>query len=150
MPDVRVVAAEFSVSNSRGDSSSAIQCYTSTADAGLRTCSGGQFSIQVGGYLAIQENAAPPLLIEAAHAPRDIRASLAEPPGGKDVVLQLFQSGTAYCTLTIPIGQTISNIIDGKTLTPLQGGSTLRLDVVQVAQASDGSPGRDLTVTVRL
>jgi hypothetical protein len=66
------------------------------------------------------------------------------------VVLQLFQSGTAYCTLTIPIGQTISNIIDGKTLTPLQGGSTLRLDVVQVAQASDGSPGRDLTVTVRL
>lgn len=150
MPDVRVVAAEFSVSNSRGDSSSAIQCYTSTADTGLRTCSGGQFSIQVGGYLAVQQNAAPPLLIEAAHAPRDIRASLAEPSGGKDVVLQLFQSGTAYCTLTIPIGQTVSNIIDGKTLPPLQGGSTLRLDVAQVGQAPDGAPGRDLTVTVRL
>jgi hypothetical protein len=150
MPDVRVVAAEFSVSNSRGDSSSAIQCYTGTANTGLRTCSGGQFSIQVGGYLAIQQNAAPPLFIEAAHAPRDIRASLAEPPGGKDAVLELFQNGSSYCTLTIPTGQTVSNIIDGRMLPPLQGGSTLRLDVVQVGQASEGAPGRDLTVTVRL
>ena len=148
MPDVRVAAAEFFVSNSRGDSASGVQCYASTPDGGLRTCSGGQLSIQVGGYLAVQQNAAPPLLIEATHAPRDIRASVTEAPA-TSVILQLLQNGTPYCDLTIPASQTVSQIIDGKILPPLQSGATLRLDLVQVGQASQGAPGRDLTVTVR-
>lgn len=148
LPDARVAASELFVSNSRGDSPSAVQCYSGTPDTGLRTCSGGQLSIQVGGYLAVQQNAAPPLLVEAAHAPRDIRASVTEAPS-TDVLLQLLQNGIPYCSLTIAAGNFVSNIFDGKTLPPLQSGATLRLDVVQVGQASQGAPGRDLTVTVR-
>jgi hypothetical protein len=148
IPDVRVAVAELFVSNSRGDSASSIQCYAGTPGGGLRTCSGGQLSIQVGGYLAVQQNAAPPLLVEAAHAPRDIRASVTEAPA-TSVVLRLSQNGTKYCDLTIQPNQYVSQIIDGASLPPLQSGATLQLDLVQVGQTSQGAPGRDLTVTVR-
>jgi hypothetical protein len=113
---------------------------------GLRTCSGGQFAIQVGGYLAIQQNAAPPLLVEASHAARDVRASVTEAPQGTPITLRLWQGSTVYTSLTIPTGQTTSNVVDGTTLATLAGGSTVRLDVTAVGQSA---PGRDLTVTIR-
>ncbi len=84
------------------------------------------------------------------HAVRDIRAAVTEAPGATAVVLQLWQDANPYCVLTISPGETVSNIVDGKTLGPLQNGSTLRLDIVQVGQAWQSSPGRDLTVTIRL
>ena len=64
LPDVRVGAAEFFVTNVRGNSPVAAASFGATADQGLRTLAGGQFSIQVEGYLAIQTDAAPPLVIE--------------------------------------------------------------------------------------
>jgi hypothetical protein len=150
VPDVRVIAAQFYVTNSRGNSPASTQLYFATPDGGLRTCSGGQFAMQVGGYLATQQNAAPPLLIEAAHAPRDVRASVTEVPASVPIVLQMWQDSTVYCSLTIPAGQNTSNIVNGRDLPPLKEGAILRLDVTQVALASQGSPGRDLTVTIRL
>ena len=63
LPDVRVGAAdschESARQRSRGD-----YAYGATVDQGLRTLSGGQISIQVEGYLAMQTDAAPPLVME--------------------------------------------------------------------------------------
>jgi hypothetical protein len=150
LPDVRIVAAQFLMTNSRGNGPSTLQAYTNTADGGLRTCSGGQLSLQVGGYLATQQNAAPPLLVEAAHAVRDIRAKVTEAPINTNIVVNLWQNGTPYTSLTIPAGQTTSNIIDGKTLATLQNASTLKMDIVLNVLGTNASPGKDLTVTIRL
>lgn len=150
LPDVRVAASQFYVTNSRGDSTTSVQCYTSLPDGGLRTCSGGQFAIQVGGYLAVQQNAAPPLFVEATHSVRDLRASVSEAPAGTAVLLNLLQSGTVYSQLAIPAGQTASNVVNGVDLPPLREGDAVSLDIVQVGQAQQDSPGRDLTLTIRL
>jgi hypothetical protein len=84
-------------------------------------------------------------LIEAAHAARDVRASITQ-AADQDIKLQLLMGTNQYCTLTIPAGQTVSNIIDGTSLATLQSGSNLQLNVTQVGLAV---PGRDLTVTIR-
>ena len=153
MPDVRVAAAQFFVTNAFGDSEASQQCYTSAPGSGLRTLSGGQFSLQVGGSLASQQNAAPPLLIEASHAVRDVRASANQAPLGYALSIELFQGGLPFCSLTIPSGSTTSEIVDGALLPPLSGGGSLSinlaLNVVQGFQGST-SPGRDLTLTIRL
>jgi hypothetical protein len=146
-PDGRIVASQFTVTNSRGNSRSTTQSYLGQGEpGGLRTCSGGQFAIQVGGYLAVQQNAAPPLMVEASHAARDVRASVTEPPLETPITLTLWQGSKVYTTLTIPAGQTTSNIVDGTTIETLATGSTLRLDVTGVGRSV---PGRDLTVTIR-
>ncbi|MFL6463646.1 MAG: phage tail protein, partial [Bryobacteraceae bacterium] len=69
-PDARISTAEFFVTNSFGNSQVQQVCLTQNGNGGLRTLSGGQFSLQVSGYLATQQNAAPPLIIEASHAVR--------------------------------------------------------------------------------
>ncbi len=78
LPDVRLCASEFFVNNAFGNSQATQQCYTADPDGGLRTLSGGQFSIQVAGYLATQTDAAPPLMVEASHAVRDIRTTVSQ------------------------------------------------------------------------
>jgi hypothetical protein len=150
LPDTRVAGADFFVTNVRGNSPAASASFGGTADQGLRTLSGGQFSIQVEGYLAIQTDAAPPLVIEAAHAARDISAVVAEAPSGGPVQLQLRQGSIVYCTLTIADGATTSNLVDGFGLTPLAAGSLLSLDILSVPSAADTLPGNNLTVTVRI
>jgi hypothetical protein len=116
----------------------------------LRTLSGGQLSIQVDGYLAIQTGAAPPLVIESSYAARDISAVVGEAPSGAAVSLQLRQNSTVYCTLTIADGAASSNVVDGFGLPPLAAEAQLYLDILSVPGAADTLPGRDLTVTVRL
>jgi hypothetical protein len=150
LPDTRVAGAEFFVTNALGNSPEASASFGATVDQGLRTLSGGQFSIQVEGYLAIQTSAAPPLVIEAAHAARDISAVVGEAPSGGPVQLQLRQGSTVYCTLTIADGASTSNLVDGFGLTPLAAGSQLSLDILSVPGAADTLPGNNLTVTVRL
>jgi hypothetical protein len=68
------------MTNVRGNSPSAMASFGATTDQGLRTLAGGQLSIQVEGYLAIQTDAAPPLMIDATVAPRDIFAVVNEAP----------------------------------------------------------------------
>lgn len=107
-------------------------------------------SIQVEGYLAIQTDAAPPLVIDTTQAVRDIFAVVSEPPSGGSVELQLRRDTTVYCTLTIADGQTISNAVSGFGLAALAANTELRLDVLAVPTAPNTLPGRDLTVTIRL
>jgi hypothetical protein len=152
-PDVRVCAAQLFVTNAFGDSEGSAQCYTTQIDGGLRTLSGGQFAIQVGSTLATQQNAAPALLIEASHAVRDVRASLMQAPAGYNITIDLLQNGTEYCSLVIPTGATVSNVLDGVSLLPLMEGNNLTMNVtLDVIAGFTGSinPGRDLTVTIRL
>ena len=80
IPDVRIAAAELFMTNSRGNSSVAAESFTDTTDLGLRTLSGGQLTIQVEGPLAIQTNAAPPLLVETSCSVRDVYAVVQDAP----------------------------------------------------------------------
>jgi hypothetical protein len=154
LPDLRICAAEFVATNSLGSSSPKIYCYTGQIpDGGMRTLSGGQFSIQVAGVLATQQNAAPSLSVEASHAVRDVWATVNQAPQGYDVAIDVLQNGSKYCSLTIPSTQLTSNLIDGVSLPPLMVGSALTLNVtLNLVNPPPASivPGRDLTVTIRL
>jgi hypothetical protein len=153
LPDVRVSTAEFFVTNAFGNSQTQQVCFTQNGDAGLRTLSGGQFALQVSGYLARQQSAAPPLVIETSHAVRDIRAGLNQAASGYDIAIQLCQNGTEYCNLLIPSGAVHSSLLDGVGLSPLQAEAAITMNVsLNPTGSGAGSlnPGRDLTVTIRL
>jgi len=150
LPDVRICAAEFYVTNAFGNSQASQVFYSD----GLRTLSGGQFSLQVSGYLATHQNAAPPLIIEASHAVRDMRATVTQAATGYDIDIDILQDGVFYAHLTIPAGQTISAVnTDVLNLKPLQKESVLSMNVtLSLSSGSTAgllSPGRDLTVTIR-
>lgn len=146
LSDARVVSADLFVTNGRGNSPTTSICLTGTTDSGIRTLSGGQYSIQVQGYLAISQNAAPALVVERAHSVRDVFAVLKN-AADASVQLQLNLSGSAYCQLTFSTGAIVSSTVDGKTLPPLPAGAQLTLSILAVGQTY---PGSDLTVLVRL
>jgi hypothetical protein len=150
LPDVRIGAAELYMTNAIGGGLVAKAAFGATTDQGLRTLGGGQMSIQVQGYLAIQSSAAPALVIEDSHAARDIFAVVREAPDGGAVELQLRQDDTVYCTLTIADGATISNVVSGFGLPALAADGRLNLDITSVPTSAGTLPGRDLTVTIRL
>ncbi len=159
LPDVRICAAQLYVTNSFGDSQANSECYTARSEGGLRTLSGGQFSLQVSGYLATQQNAAPPLLIEASHAVRDIRATVSQAPQEYSIVAVILQNGAPFGgdagTLTIGSGNLTSNVVDTVNFPALQENAELTLNISlelpQGFQASaSANPGQDLTVTLRL
>jgi hypothetical protein len=147
LPDARVASAEFFVTNTQGHSPASQLSLTQTVDGGLRTLSGGQFSIQVEGFLAIQAGAAPDLVIESAHSVRDVYAVVRHPASETDIALELKQDGLSYCSLTIPAGALISPSVDGFGLEPLREGARISLDIQSVGQ---NQPGSDLTVILRL
>jgi hypothetical protein len=163
LPDVRVVAAEFLVTNRFGNSQTATNEYVSLSGGVLRTLSGGQFALQINGYLATQVNAAPPLIVEATHAVRDIRATLNEAASGFDIAITINQTiggiVSPYQTLLISSGSLISTLIvpgfDFNTdlqLPALQANATLSIDITLnslTTPSASPSPGRDLTVTIR-
>ena len=150
IPDVRIAAAELFMTNSRGNSSVAAESFTSTTDFGLRTLLGGQLTIQVEGPLAIQTNAAPPLLVETSCSVRDVYAVVQDAPAGAPIVMQVTQNGQVYCELTIPTGATVSNDVDGFALGPLQAQAIIGLNITSVVETADTAPGSDLTVTIRI
>lgn len=153
LPDVRVCATEFYVTNAFGDSQTQQQCYTTTSGGGLRSLSGGQFSLQASGYLATQQNATPPLVIEASHAIRDIRANVNQAPSGYNILINVLQNTAPYCALTINTDTSISAVLDGANLPPLIEGSAISMNIsLGLVENYSGSmsPGRDLTVTIRL
>lgn len=150
IPDVRIAAAELFMTNSKGNSSVAEESFTSTTDLGIRTLLGGQLTIQVEGPLAIQTNAAPPLVVDSTCSVRDVYAVVQSAPTGAAVVMQVTQNGQVYCELTIPAGATMSNVVDGFALGPLQAQALVGLNITSVVQTSGTAPGSDLTVTIRL
>ena len=146
LPDVRVASAELYVTNDWGNSPTAAICLTNNDDCGMRTLSGGQYTIQVGGCLAIDQSAAPPMVVEASHSVRDVFAVLGT---AADAVIevQLNVNGGAYCTMTIPTGQLVSSVASGISLPPLAAQSQVTLSVLSVGTTY---PGADLTVLIRL
>jgi hypothetical protein len=146
LPDVRVASAELFVTNVKGNSPVASICVKDSVDNGLRTLSGGQYSIQVDGFLAVEQHAAPALVVDAPHAVRDVFAILST-AADAPVSLQLDVDGTAWCGLTIPAGSLVSAAVDGSTLGTLTAKSKMTMSVLSVGQTY---PGTDLTVVVRL
>jgi hypothetical protein len=118
----------------------------------LRTLSGGQYSIEVDGYLAIENGAAPDIVMDATHSVRDIYAVVRLAPSDSPILLNLNQtlpnqSAVVYCSLTIPIGAVISSSQNGFLLPPLATGARISLDITGVGGTN---PGSDLTVIIRL
>ena len=146
LPDVRVASAELFVTNQRGNSPVNAVCFTATTDKGLRTLSGGQYTIQVGGFLAVDQSAAPALIVDAAHSVRDVFAVLGTAADAQ-VQLQLNVNGAPYCTLSFDQGTVLAASVNGSGLAPLAAGSQVTLAVLSVGQAC---PGADLTVIIRL
>lgn len=146
LPDVRVGSAEMFVTNRRGSSPVRSICLTSAVDRGLRTLSGGQYSVQVDGYLAVEDKVAPALVIDAAHSVRDVFAILGS-AADAEVCLRVDLDGLTYCTLSVPPGMTMSAAVDGGAVGPLAAGAKLTVAVLSVGQVY---PGADLTVLVRL
>ncbi len=146
LPDVRVASAELFVTNDFGNSPIGAIALTNNDDHGLRTLSGGQYTIQVGGYLAVDQSAAPPLVVDASHSVRDVFAVMGT-AADATVKCQLNVNGGTYCTLMIPAGQLTSNVVSGLVLPPLVAQSQITLSVVLVGTTF---PGADLTVLIRL
>jgi hypothetical protein len=152
LPDVRVASAELFLTNSVGDSPTATLSVTQTVDSGLRTLSGGQYSIEVDGFLAIENGVAPDLVMDATHTVRDIYAVVRGAPSDSPILLRLNQtlpnqSPLVYSTLTIPFGAIISASQNGFLLPPLASGARISLDITGVGGTN---PGSDLTVIIRL
>ena len=138
------------MSNSRGNSSVAAESFTSSTDLGLRSLLGGQITIQVEGPLAVQTNAAPPLVVENTCSVRDVYAVVQDAPSGAPVTMQVTQNGQVYCELAIQTGATISNVVDGFALGPLQAQALIGLNITSVVQTANTTPGMNLTVMIRL
>jgi hypothetical protein len=134
------------VTNQKGNGPIAGICLTHNSDNGLRTLSGGQYSIQIDGFLSVDQMAAAALVTDAAHSVRDVFAVLGT-SADQPIQIQINVSGAAYCQVTIPIGQFVSNSVDGTTLPPLASGATITISVLSVGQTL---PGADLTVLIRL
>jgi hypothetical protein len=146
LPDVRVVSAQLFVTNQKGNSPTASACLTHLVDSGLRTLSGGQYSVQVEGFLSVDQSAAPALVVDAAHSVGDIYAVLGAAADGT-VRLELNINGSAYCQLVFQSNENISNDVSGQGLPPLAAGDQITLAVQSVGQTY---PGADLTVIIRL
>jgi hypothetical protein len=146
LPNCRVAAAEIFVTNSKGNSAPGAACFTQTAERGIRTLSGGQYSIQVNGYLAVEQDAAPALVVEAPHSVRDVFAILGR-AADATVKAQLQVDGAAYCDLDVGPLATLSPSVDGSELPPLKAGQRLSLSILAVGSAN---PGADLSVVIRL
>ncbi|HEX4163877.1 MAG TPA: phage tail protein [Bryobacteraceae bacterium] len=153
LPDQRIYAAELYMTNSFGDGKASQLCYVSSGQTGLRTLSGGQLAFQVSGFLATQQNAAPPILVQAGHSVRDIRASVTQAAAGYSIGIDLLQNASPYCSLAIAAGATTStNIVDGLTLLPLLEGASLTMNVSLnpvVGYTGTANPAQGLTVTIR-
>lgn len=147
MPNVRLASAQLYMTNTLGDGAVTWNCYTGVIDSGLRTLAGGQYSFQITGYLAIQTNAAPVLIVDADRSIRDIYAVVGTAPTGAPIGLQITRNGSAYTSIQIPAGATISNVLDGFGLPALRSGDLLGLNVTGVGTTV---PGSDLTLAIRL
>jgi hypothetical protein len=147
LPDVRLAGVELYMTNALGAGAVAVNSYTQTIDSGLRTLGGGQYSFQITGYLAIQTNAAPNIVVDSDRSVRDIYGMVLTAPTGAPIVLQINRNGAAYVTAQIPAGATLSNVVGGFGLPALRSGDILSLNITGVGTSI---PGSDLTLVMRL
>jgi hypothetical protein len=147
LPNARVASAELIVTNSRGGSEAAVACFSGESDGGLRTYSGGQFCFQVFGFLAVDAQPAPDLVVDSPCSVRDVYAVVKRAPSGSDITLTLLRNATEYATLHIADGTTASEVVSGFDRSPLNAEDRLGLAISGVGA---DIPGADLTVTIRL
>lgn len=147
LPNVRLASTELYMTNAFGAGAATISCYTSTIDSGLRTMAGGQYSFQITGYLAIQTNAAPAIIVDADRSVRDMYGIVNTAPTGAPITLQINRNGALYATLQIPAGATTSNVVGGFGIPALRSGDLLTLNIAGVGATV---PGSDLTLIMRL
>jgi hypothetical protein len=146
LADARIVSAELFVTNRRGNGATRTARFTSNDDLGLRTLSGGQYSIQAAGVLAVDESVAPPLIVEAPHAIGEIYGVLGT-AADTTVSFKVLVNGAVLCALDFLPGATVSNAMDGRDLAPLLADDRISLAVTRIGSAL---PGADLTVLIRL
>jgi hypothetical protein len=146
LANTRIASAELYVTNTIGNSPMGAINLTQSEDYGMRTLSGGQYSFQVQGFLAVDSDPAPNVIVEAPHAVQDIYAVVKQAPVGGPITITLSQNGSPYCTVTIPDGGTVSPSVDGFGL-PLASQAQLSMAITAVGQTT---PGSDLTVILRL
>lgn len=149
IPNARVAAAELYVTNARGDSSVTQRSYCHTEDSGLRTGCGGQLLWQAEGWVAIDDELASPVAIEARTAVRDVYAFVQEAPQGGEIVVRVLVNGEEYCVLAIPEGAKVSNAVSGFGKPALEEGAQVHVQVIAAPQGAGTSPGRDLCVAMR-
>ncbi len=123
---------------------------TTGATTSTTAATGGQYSIEVQGYLAIETNAAPPLIVDTTQSVRDVTAYVNEAPEGGAVTMDLMQGSSLWCSLKIEAGKVASATTDGSALAQLKEGSRLSLNITAVPGGGSAAPGRDLTVTIRV
>jgi hypothetical protein len=146
LPDARIASAELFVTNRLGNSATGTIHLTHNDDCGLRTLSGGQYSLQVSGFLAVDGAAAPPVVVESAHAVKDVYAVLGR-AADAEVRVEVRVDDAVYCTLAFLPGATLSDAKDGNALPPLIARAKVTIGVVAVGASQ---PGGDLTVIIRL
>jgi hypothetical protein len=147
LPNTRVASAELYMTNALGAGAVTVNTYTGTVDGGLRTLAGGQFSFQMSGYLAIQTNAAPPVIVDADRSVRDIFGIVSTASVGAAINLEINRNGEPYVTLQFDEGSTNSSVVGGFGLPALHEGDLLSLNITGVGTSI---PGSDLTLIIRL
>lgn len=150
IPYVRIAAADLAIYNRVGAGALREECYTQVAGDGIRTLSGGQIAFSVAGYLAIEASVGAAYVSEREMAIGDVSAVLVEPPGGAAVEILLRVDGIEYATLSIPAGAFSSAPLSRFNYAPIPAGSTITFDITNVPSASQGTPGRDLTVFLQV
>jgi hypothetical protein len=149
LPNARIAAAEFFVTNSLGNSRVTGINYAHREGGGIRTLSGGQITLQVEGTLAIQSDAVPPLATDTKRAVRDVFGTLSSPPVGGSVEVRVKAGGEKYCDLTFADGRSASTVFDGAGQPPLDPRAPLGLEILSIPRGENTSSGAGLTVTVR-
>lgn len=149
LPDVRIVSAQLYMTNSQGDGQAQSLCFSQLPTNGLHTYSGGQMSMQVAGILGVQQNATPPLLVDANHEIRGVQAYLGTAATGGPVQLAILQNSTQLCTVTFANDST-TGVADAPPSSPLIAGSLIQLNVTNVPAGAGTTPGRDLTLAILL
>jgi len=150
LPNVRISGADLVLFNRIGPSIRSEESYTGVFNYGVRTLSGGQITMNVQGYLAIEASAGNSYVVDRTTVVRDVSAYMQEPPTGANVEILVKVNGTPYCELLIEAGSHVATAVSRFNVQPLAPGATLSFDVLNVPPAAAGTPGRDLTVLLQI
>lgn len=148
IPNIRIAAAGLVLYNRLGASPDRELSFTGLFGGGLRTMSGGQISLNVNGYMAIEAAAGTSHVVDRSTVVREIQAFVEKAPQGANIELVLRVGDVPYAEVTIEDGSHASQSITGFNRGPLAAGSVVSLDIVSVPAGVDGIPGKDLTVQI--
>ncbi len=150
LPNARVASAQMYVSNAIGNSVAREVSFTQTIDRGLRTLSGGQISLTIDGFLAVQADAIPAFIAERDYSIGFIQAFVLSPATGAQgpgVTIRLRLNNQEWCQLTIPNGAAESSALSGRDLPVIRKESRISLDVLTVGAVT---PGGGLSVVIQV